>query len=144
MSEVYKKTRDLLERELEKLVASDNMTATNLELTYKIVDVIKDIDEICEKDSMLYGEDYSGRRGYNMRSSRAYGYPYMGNYMVEGSYTSGNNYGGGYSGNNYVGGYSNRNSGTSEMRSKLQKLLDEASTDHERMMIQSWMNDLMG
>ena len=134
MSEVYKKTRNLLERELEKIVAGDNMTANNLELTYKIVDVIKDINEICEKDEMLYGEDYSGRRGYGMRSSRSYGYPYMGNYMLEGSYN-----GGGYSGN-----YGNRNSGTSEMRSKLQKLLDEASTDHERMMIQSWMNDLMG
>lgn len=33
--------------------------------------------------------------------------------------------------------------GGSAMRSKLQRLMDEASTDRERMMIQSWMDDLM-
>lgn len=145
MSEVYKKTKDLLESELEKLVAGGNMTAANLELTYKIVDVIKDIGEICEQDAMMYEDDYSGRRGYGMRSSRSYGYPYMypngGNYYVEGSYAGGygNNYSNNYSNN---GGYSQGQSRNSQMEMKLRNLMNEASNDQERMMIQNWMNEL--
>lgn len=138
MKDVYKKTKDLFEKELDRLTATGNMSASNLELTYKIVDIIKDINEICEKDDMMYDEDYSGRRGYGMRMSRSYGYgyPYMGSYTVEG------NYGRGYSGMD--GGYGGNNSGNTAMRSKLQQLMNEAQTDHERAMIQSWMDSLMG
>ena len=140
MSEVYKKTKDLLENELEKLVTGGNMMATNLELTYKIVDIIKDIGEICERDEIMYEEDYSGRRGYGMGRSRSYGYPHMypsgGNYYVEGSYAPGN-----YSRN---GSYNQGMSRNSNMEMKLKQLMSEASNDQERMMIQSWMNELMG
>ena len=134
MKDVYKKTKDLFERELNKLVATDSMSATNLELTYKIVDIIKDINEICEKDDMMYDDEYSERRGYGMRNSHYYGHPYMGSYTAEGTY------GRGYSGMD--GGYEMRNSGNAAMRSKLQQLMNEAANDNERSMIQSWINQL--
>lgn len=145
MKETYKKTKDLLERELDKLIAGDNMTATNLELTYKIVDIVKDINEICEKDAMMYDEEYSGRRGYGNRSSRAYGYPYMGSYASEGNYGRGySGMDGGYGMNNSGNNYGGRSSGDTAMRSKLQQLLNEAQNDHERMMIRTWMDELVG
>ena len=146
MKDVYKKAKDLFEKELDKVVAGGSMTASNLELTYKIVDIIKDINEICEADDAMYDEEYSGRRGYGMRTSRSYGYgyPYMGNYTVEGSYGRGySGMDGGYGMNN-SNNYGNRSSGNTAMRSKLQQLLNEAQTDHERAMIQSWMDELMG
>ena len=132
MSDVMKKTKALFEKELDKLVGTGEISASNLELVYKIVDILKDVAEICEKeDAMAYEDDYSGRRGYGMMRSHSY-YPYMGNYTVEGSY------GRGYSGeSNYNRGRSN-----SSMKAKLHQLMNEAETDHERMMIQSWMDDL--
>lgn len=138
MCEVYKKAKEVFEKELQKIIDKGDMNPTNLDYSYKIVDIIKDIGEICEQDEEMYDEESSGRRMYGMRRSRRY--PYMGNYTVEGSY------GRGYSGNDggYGGNYGNRTSGGSAMRSKLQRLMDEASTDHERMMIQSWMDELMG
>ena len=142
MGDIYKKAKDVFEKELQKIIDKGDMNPTNLEYSYKIVDIIKDIGEICEQDEEMYDEESSGRT-YGMRRSRRY--PYMGNYTVEGSYGRGysgadGGYGSNYSGNNY----GSRTSGTSAMHSKLQRLLDEASTDHERMMIQSWMDDLMG
>lgn len=144
MGEVYKKAKEVFEKELEKIVDKGDINPTNLEFAYKLVDIIKDIGEICEMDDEMYDEESSGRRMYGMRRSRRY--PYMGNYTVEGSYGRGySGADGGYGSNSNYGGnsYGGRSSGTSAMHSKLQRLLDEASTDRERMMIQSWMDDLM-
>ena len=126
MNDVMKKTKDMFEKELGKIVDKGEMTASNLELVYKIVDILKDVAEICEKeDGMGYEDEYSNRRGYGMMRSRYY--PYMGNYTVEGSY-----------GRGYSGGRSN----TSSIKAKLHQLMNEAENDHERMMIQTWMDDL--
>ena len=132
MKDLYKRTRDLYERELGKIVDKGNINSTDLELTYKLVDIIKDINEICESDDEMYGEE-SSRRNYGMRRSRYY--PYMGEYTVEGSYGRGYSGEGGFG---YNAGYSS----ASPMRSKLQKLMDEAGTEHERMMIQRWIDEV--
>lgn len=136
MGDIYKKARDVFEKELEKIVDKD-VNPTNLEYAYKLVDIIKDIGEICEQDEEMYDEESSGRRMYGMRRSRRY--PYMGNYTVEGSYGRGYSGTDGYSSANY----DNRNSRNSAMRAKLQRMMDEASNDHERMMVQTWMDELM-
>ena len=128
MKDLYKRTKEVFERELGKIVDKGNVNSTDLELTYKLVDIIKDIEEICEKETIMYEDDYSGRRGYGMRSSRYY--PYMGEYTVEGTY------GRGYSRDDY--GRSN----ASSMKSTLQQLLNEATNEHERMMIQRWMDEV--
>ena len=112
MGDVYKKARNLFENELEKIVTKGDMTPTNLELTYKVIDILKDITEICAMDESGYGymNDYSG-------------YGYMNDYSGRRSYRRG------YSGNSMMG-------------MKLRNLMNEASNDKERMMIQSWLNEL--
>lgn len=130
MGDSYKKVKELLEKELDKIAEKGTIDPTNLEYSYKIVDIIKDIYEICEKEDNMYDEESSGRRGYGMRRSRYY--PYMGEYRVEGTY------GRGRSGDAYGRGYSN----ASSMKAKLHQLMDETDNDRERMMIQSWMDDL--
>lgn len=128
MNDLYKKAKNVFEKELERVVDKGDLSPTNLEFSYKLVDIIKDIGEICEKEDIMYEDDYSGRRGYSMRHSRYY--PYMGEYAVEGTY------GRGYSGEGY------RRSNTSSMKASLQQLLNEASNEHERMMIQRWMDEV--
>ena len=141
MNDLYKKTKDVFEKELEKIIDKGNVNSTDLDLVYKLVDIIKDIGEICEKDEEMYGYESSGRRGYGMMRSRYY--PYMGEYTVEGSYGRGysgeGNYRRGYSAD---GGYGGGRSNNSAMKAKLQQLMSEAKNDHEKMMIQSWMDDL--
>lgn len=113
MGDVYKKARNLFENELEKIVSKGDMTPANLELTYKVIDIIKDITEICAMDNSDYGYDdeYSGRHSY--RRGYSMNYPYRNNY-----------------------------SGNSMLVSKLHNLMNEAGNDRERMMIQNWLNEI--
>ena len=146
MGDVYKKAREVFERELDVIVGIGNITATDVEVTYKLVDILKDLGEICKNDmeiDSMYEDDYSGRYG-RMRSGD---YPHMGWYTGEYYNGTANRQGmrnGGYSRNSYSrnGNYGNNSSRNSEMMNKLQGLLNEVNSDHERMMIQSWMNDL--
>ena len=138
MGDVYKKAKDLFEKEFEKIVDKGEINDKTLDYSYKLADIIKDINKICDyEEEREYDESYSGRRGYSMRRSRDYQMmPPMSNwYPMEGNYSYG--YGRGYSGD-YGRGMSN----ASPMKSKLHQLLNEASNDRERMMIQSWIDEL--
>lgn len=126
MSEVYKKAREVFERELDGIVGKGSVTAGEVEVVYKIVDIIKDIGEICKNDTDM---EYSNRYGYS-------------NYQPSMGWYTGEYYNGSANRNMRVGGYGNSYSRNSEMMGKLQGLLNEAKSDHERMMIQSWMNEL--
>lgn len=146
MGDVYKKAREVFERELDGIVGKGNISSSEVEVTYKIVDILKDLGEICKNDmemNGMYGDEYSER--YNWGHS---GYtPSMGWYTGEYYNGTANRQGmrnGGYSRNSYSrnGNYGNNSSRNSEMMNKLQGLLNEANSDHERMMIQSWMNEL--
>lgn len=142
MSDLYKMAKGVFEKELEKVLEKGDMSPTTLEYSYKLVDIIKDIGEICERDNAMYDEEYSGRRGYGMMRSRYYpryeqGFiPEAMGYSEYGGYS---NYGGNYSGNsNYGRGRSNNSS----MKAELQRLLGEATNEHEKMMVQRWIDEL--
>lgn len=124
MGDVYKRAKGLFEKELEKIVDKGDITPANLDYSYKLIDIIKDIDEVCAMDNAEreYEDEYSGRRSYRNGYSR--NYPYE-NYSYRGSY-QGNP---GYSGNSMI-------------VSKLHNLMNEASNEKERMMIQSWLNEV--
>lgn len=146
MGDCYKKGIDMYEKEYEKLIEKGTLNSTELDLHEKLLDAIKDGLKICKmKEELGYDEDASGRRGYGMMRSRYY--PNMGEYYVEGSYApynwqQSNNgpYMRGYSAEgNYNRGMSNASSG---LKTKLHQLMNETTNDHERMMLQSWINEM--
>lgn len=141
MNDTYKKAKDLFEKELDKIVAKDNLSPAELEVSFKLVDILKDIAEICEKDGDPYMDSSSEAR-YSMRMSRNY-HPYMGGgeYYVNGTYGRGGY--GSYDG--YPSDYGMQPSRNNNMNAnaKLQQMYDEAGSDHERRIIQSLMNKMM-
>lgn len=62
MAEMYDKLKDMLEAEIDKIVRDGQITQTSLCNLDTLVDIVKDIDEIKEKQE--YG--YSGRGGRMM------------------------------------------------------------------------------
>lgn len=138
MGDVYKKAREVFERELDGIVGKGNIDSSEVEVTYKIVDILKDLGEICKNDmemNSMYDDDYSERR-YGGRSNY---YPHMGWY--EGEYYNGRANRRSMNGGSYSN-YGQSTSRNSEMMDKLRGLLNDANSDHERMMIKSWMNEL--
>lgn len=86
----------------------------------------KDIETICAMKDSNYEEEYSNRGSYRNGYSRNYSYEMVPRMNQ-----------GGYSNN-----YSNNYSGSSMLVSKLHNLMNEASNDRERMMIQTWLNEV--
>ena len=119
MGDVYKKAKNLFEKELEKIVDKGDVNPTNLEYSYKLIDIIKDIDTVCAMSDAGYGyeEEYSNRPFYRNGYSRNNSY------------------------NEYRPPYSGY-SGNSMLSMKLHNMMNETSNEKERMMIQSWINDI--
>lgn len=66
----YEKLRDLLEHELDEIVASGELNESKLHCVDKMVDILKDLDEIEENG---YSESYRARPRYSYRrNSRGY------------------------------------------------------------------------
>ena len=142
--EVLYDLKELLTKELDKIVEKHDINPTELEMSYKAVDIIKDI---CTIDAMenaaedeggeegSYEGGYSGRRGY----SRAGGRSNRGSY--EGGGYSGRR-GGRYSragrsnrGSYEGGGYSGRMSYDDEEMSKehMMQKIDEMQRQLQQM-----------
>lgn len=159
---VYYDIKDMLERELEQISNKRELTSNNLEIMYKVVDIIKDIETICamkeaEEDGysgrmpyyMHDGMEYSGARGrgrYARRDS-------LGRYSRESGYSGADMYdGGSYAGRSYDGGsydsYARGRRGYSRedskeyMVSELERMEKEAADEQQKMMIRNWKNQL--
>lgn len=126
MGDVYKSAKDVFEKELSKIIDKGDMNPTNLEFSYKVIDILKDIETICAMKDSNYEDEYSNRGSYRNGYSRNYSYE-MAPRMNQGGYSN---------------NYSNNYSGSSMLVSKLHNLMNEASNDRERMMIQSWLNEV--
>lgn len=114
--------KDKFEAELKKIADKKELSPVDLEATYKIVDILKDIETICAMDE--YGDeadDWSGR-SYGRRTSRA---------QYSGYGMSGRRYSGGYS------GY-----GSDRMLENLYKAMDDAESEDQRMAIMSIINKM--
>ena len=122
MERVYEDLKQLLHKELGTIVVKKNgLNVQDIEVVYKIVDILKDLCEIDEKES----RGYSGDRGWNLtpfdfRQSNGYG---------------GESYGGMYR------GYS-RNNGKQEMINRLYSMMGDVSTEAERNAIQDCIKRL--
>jgi len=126
------KLREKMCKELDTLAARSNLNMGELELVHKITDTIKNIDKI----SMLEDSGYSEARGRGRgRSRSSYGYDdnsYDG-YASDGGYSD--------RARHYVRGhYSNHSK--KDLIDYMEDLIDETSSEHERMALQRCLSQL--
>ena len=109
--------RNMVMNELDGIISKGKFDNNSLACTYNLVDILKDIEEIEEKEG-----GYSNAGRYNMNSYRGMG----GNSYARNSYR---NNGGGYSRDG-------------EVMDKLNRMMNEASSEHEREIIRKVMNNM--
>lgn len=134
MMKALEKLRETLCEELDKVAKKSEMSAGDLEVTHKLTDTIKNIDKIM----ML--ED--GEEGYSQD----------GGWMARGTYGDGNSYRGRK--RDSMGRYSradgrwmrtdrySRADGKDAMMDKLEEMMQNASTERERQVIQRCMDEI--
>lgn len=138
MHERIKKFQEILEKDLkEKLDKVNNAGTVNpddLMVIDKATDVMLDL---IKYDEWMMGESESSYDGYSNRRGRS---------ATTGRYVSRNSgpmrsYGDEYSGmRSYRGSYNDGYSGHNRMIDELERMHNEAQTEHERRMIEEWIN----
>ena len=128
---VYVDLKELVEREIQNIVRKDEMDDKCLEHLDKLVDIAKDIDTIFAMNDYSEGyEDY----GYSQNARYPHIYRDDTMPMVNGnSYQRRDNMG------RYSRGYS-RSDGM--IRDRLESMMNEATTEHEREEIRSAIDRL--
>lgn len=124
--------REMMCDELDEIVKKDSLDNTQLEQVYKLVDIIKDIDEI------------------NMNGMSEIGYSQTGMMPI---WNTGNSYRNGYANSGYanrnrdsMGRYSrtgySRDGDNEHMIQKLERMMDEAPTEREREAIRRCLDSM--
>ncbi len=143
--DVYENAQDMMICELDKIVQKNELTPNALDYVDKLVDIIKDLDEILNNEEMHMTDDYEQRgnsRGYyNMR-----GNSYRGNMRM--NYTRNNSRNNGMMSNevspmNNINGNSS-GSGKKEMLDHLYMAMDNSPNEDERKRIQRMINEIEG
>ena len=127
---LYEDLREMYDIELQK-VTKGELTDKALEVSYKVLDCIKDLNEICEKDRMLAGayDEMSSAKGYSRKQSMGMPFSMGGSYEGRPSFNGGASRG--------YGSFASRNSAFDH----IQALMDGAKTEQERMMYQRWLEE---
>ena len=134
--EIYENAQDMMICELDKLVQKNEVTPTTLEYMDKIVDIIKDLDEVLDGEDMRMNDGNSQRsfpRNYN-RMNNYRGNSYTGRSMRN-TYSS--------NGMNGLDGNSQGNS-KKEMLDHLYMAMDNSSSEDERKRIQRIISEIEG
>ncbi len=121
--------RDMLCKELDEITRKGELGAGDLDIAYKLVSTVKNIDKI---EMMEDDGDYSRRysRDGNWEADM------RGNYGRDSSYAR--------RGTHYVRGHYSRDSGKDNMKRQLQEMLDGADDDTLRRAIQRCMDAVEG
>ena len=121
--------RDMLCKELDEITRKGELGAGDLDIAYKLVGAVKNIDKI---------EMMEDDGGYSRRYSRDGNWEadMRGNYGRDSSYAR--------RGTHYVRGHYSRDSGKDNMKRQLQEMLDEADDDTLRRAIQRCMDAVEG
>lgn len=121
--------RDMLCKELDEITRKGELGAGDLDIAYKLVGTVKNIDKI---------EMMEDDGGYSRRYSRDGNWEadMRGNYGRYSSYAR--------RGTHYVRGHYSRDSGKDNMKRQLQEMLDEADDDTLRRAIQRCMDAVEG
>lgn len=148
MANTFENLRDIVMKELDEINKKGELDENTLVCVYKLVDIVKDINEIetgeeggyamAMNSRMAYpyyameGGSYRGGNSNNSyaRNSYARNRDSMGRYSRENSY-----------GNSYRGGYS-REGEREEIMAKMEHMMDTASSETERQVIQRIMNQM--
>lgn len=116
--------KDLVVKELKE-VGNKGLTSSNLESTYKLIDILKDLVEVeSEGQKMHQSGQYGGAQMYNQNGYGARGYN-------EGGYNE-RSYNEGYNNGSYMGDYSARGNGRSyngydnRMKDRINRVIDGA------------------
>jgi len=129
--DIYESGKDLMVCELDKIIQKQEVSPTSLDYLDKIVDIIKDLDEVIANDESKY-DGYSQRSGssyYTNNSNRMYG--------------RGSSYRGRYNDMNSMNSsYTGRNDTTGEMLEHLYKAHDMASSEEERKRIKRMIDEI--
>ena len=124
MVQVFDAIREMINCELEKMTKRGELDKAMLDNLDKLVDVLKDLDEIEGKGSMDDMGMYSNRYRGN-----SYGMMPRGGYYYDGGY------------NRNDGMYS-RNNGSNPVVDHLYKAMDQAQTDSEKQAIRTALEKL--
>ena len=171
MDKTMEHLKETLEDEIKKIVKKGDITPAELESVQKAVctmDMIEKIGRGEQSEGMMTGRDsygYSGRNMayHHMPAYGSYGDEY-GDHSGRRYYHDSYGYDGSYNGDSYrrgrspvTGRYISRGddhmsyrdgySGHSikdRMVARLEDMIDEAKTDHERQMVSDWINRLQG
>ena len=121
--------RDMLCKELDEITRKGELGAGDLDIAYKLVGTVKNIDKI---------EMMEDDGGYSRRYSRDGNWEadMRGNYGRDSSYAR--------RGTHYVRGHYSRDSGKDNRKRQLQEMLDEADDDTLRRAIQRCMDAVEG
>ena len=137
MERLYYDVKELLHKEISKIVEKGSLTPQELDNLYKAIDVLKDI---CEITSMEGDDEGYSERGYSMKWNNSM--PYDDRYYNIHSYRGGNN---GSGGNSYkrdsMGRYS-RTDAKSHMVDTLYSMMGDTDSEAERGAIQDCINRL--
>lgn len=107
MNYIYEETKRRYEKELQRILDKNDLTPTDLEATYKIIDILKDVATICAMEDYDYEDEWSGRNNYSGRNMRR----------------------------GYSGSYSGHNG--DRALDHLYSAMNEASSEEERMAIKA-------
>ena len=130
--ESLNKLKEMLHCEIDKIADQGELTAGSLESVGKLLDAIKDIDEISMNEM---DEGYS-QRGYGGRIMY-----YPNEMYYDGGDMGGHSYRGGRmrmargGGNSYRGSRYSYDDGKDQMIDQLYEMMDKATTDKERQAI---------
>ena len=127
---VYEDVKDLVEDEIEKIAKKDELDEKCLEWLDKLVDIAKDVDTIFAMKG--YGEDhgYSQKYPYYSHDDGMKMYPLINSPSMDGYSYRNRDSMGRYSRDGYD--YRNRYSRDGDVRAKLEQMMSEATTEHER------------
>lgn len=122
--------KDMLCEEVRKINSQGELNPTTLQIADTVVDIIKDIMEISEKEEQMgYNDEGSYRSGYNNLNN------HYNRYNNNSSYNRG--YGNSYG---YDNGYS-RHTATDQMINKLEMMMQDANSK-DKVTIQRCIEEL--
>lgn len=146
MDKMYSELKENVEKALRPLTKKDNMSPAEIEAAKNALKVIREIDDMCEKEEFkkdgysqrhMGGHSYkddpyrrweimSYRDGTNMDSSM--GYPYYPMYNHDESYRNSSNY--------------SRHSIKDRSIDALERLMDKSGSDYERQKIKEYIRKI--
>lgn len=128
--EELEKLKEIVMKELKE-IANKGLSSSNLESTYKLVDILKDLGEVESEDRE--NKERHGQEAYGMRMMPPMYPPYMESPMYredgyrEGGYREGG-YNDGYGARGGRGGGRSYNGRDERMRDKIDRVIDGAET----------------